>query len=304
VNRVRLGDLELWIVSDGVAHVDAGGMFGLVPRVLFEESHPPDAENAIAMALNCLLIRSQGKTILIDTGLGPRLTPEDESRWKLDRPAGGLVESLGRVGVSPDEVDIVINTHLHWDHCGGNTRLLDDRLEAAFPRAEYWVPRMEWADACNPDARTRGTYLVDNFDPLERDGRLVLLHGGAAVTDQVRCVVTRGHTRAHQSVILETGNWRGMFVADMASFGVHMTRTAWTTAYDVEPRENVRTKLRWQRWALETGAWLFFEHDPGIPAARLIERGDRLELEPVAEEDLLLAAYSPASHSATASRIS
>ena len=301
---MRQDSLELWIVSDGVAHVDAGGMFGLVPRGLFEGIHPPDAGNALAMALNCLLVRSQGKTILIDTGLGSKLTPDDRSRWGLERPTGGLAEDLGRVGVSPEEVDIVINTHLHWDHCGGNTQRVTDRIEAAFPRATYWVQRMEWADACHPDARTRGTYLADNFAPLEDEDRLVLLHGDTAVTDEVRCVVTRGHTRAHQSVILETPGWRGMFVADMASFGIHLTRTAWLTAYDVEPRENVRTKERWQGWALASGAWLFFEHDPEMQAARLIERGEQLELEPVAGEGLFPAAYSPASHSATASRIS
>ncbi len=301
---MKLGDLELWVVSDGVAHVDAGGMFGLVPRVLFEGFHAPDAENAVAMALNCLLVRSRGKTILIDTGLGPKLTPEENSRWKLERPAGGLVDHLGRVGVSPESVDVVINTHLHWDHCGGNTRRVGERLEAVFPRAAYWVQRVEWADASHADARTRGTYLADNFAPLEREDRFVFLHGDAAVTDQVRCVVTRGHTRAHQSVILETEGWRGMFVADMASFGVHMTRTAWLTAYDVEPLENVRTKERWQNWALETGAWLFFEHDPWMPVGRLISRADRLELEPVAGGGLLPADYSPASHSATASRMS
>jgi glyoxylase-like metal-dependent hydrolase (beta-lactamase superfamily II) len=261
-------------------------MFGLVPQALFSEFHPPDESNMLPMALNCLLVRSQGKTILIDTGLGPKLTPEERGRWVLERPTGGLVDSLARIGVSPEEVDIVINTHLHWDHCGGNTRWVDGRLESVFPRARYWVQRMEWADASQPDARTRGTYLADNFAPLEEDDRLVLLHGDTAVTDEVRCVVTRGHTRAHQSVLLESDGWRGLFVADMASFAIHLTRTAWLTAYDVEPRENVRTKERWQRWALETGAWLFFEHDPSTPVARLIERGGRLELEPVLEEEL------------------
>src|SRR3972149_6501417 len=108
---------------------------------------------------------------------------------------------------------------------------------------------MEWADACHPDARTRGTYLADNFAPLEDEDRLVLLHGDTAVTDEVRCVVTRGHTRAHQSVILETPGWRGMFVADMASFGVARPQTGGCRAYEVAPLEQVRAKERWQGWA-------------------------------------------------------
>jgi len=283
---MRVGNLEFWVVSDGVAHVDAGGMFGLVPRALFGEAYPPDSANILPMALHCLLIRSRGKTILVDTGLGSKLDEDDQERWGIDRPSGGLVESLAGAGVGVEDVDIVINTHLHWDHCGGNTRRVNGRIEAVFPRAQYWVQRMEWADASHPDARTRGTYLADNFAPLQESGRLTLLHGDAAVTDQVRCVVTRGHTRGHQSVVLETEGWCGLFVADMASFGAHLTRTAWLTAYDVEPTENVRTKERWQRWAVRTGAWLFFEHDPGLLTARLIERAGRLELEPVGQEEM------------------
>jgi glyoxylase-like metal-dependent hydrolase (beta-lactamase superfamily II) len=283
---MRVGDLEVWAVSDGVTHVDAGGMFGLVPRALFADHHAPAEDNTLGMALRCLLVRSRGKTILIDTGLGSKLGDDERQRWGLEQPDGGLVEDLSRLGVATDDVDIVVNTHLHWDHCGGNTCLVGDRLEATFPRASYWVQRMEWAEASHPDARTRGTYLADNFAPLEETGQLVLLHGDAAVTDEVRCVVTRGHTRGHQSVILESGDWRGMFVADMASFAVHLARTAWLTAYDVEPTENVRTKERWQRWAVQTGAWLFFEHDPSTAAARLVERGGRLELVPVGAEAL------------------
>jgi glyoxylase-like metal-dependent hydrolase (beta-lactamase superfamily II) len=290
---MRVGDLEFWVISDGVTYVDAGGMFGLVPRTLFSEHHVPGEDNSLAMVLHCMLVRSRGKTILIDTGLGTKLGADERERWGLERPSGGIEQGLARVGVRPEDVDIVINTHLHWDHCGGNTRLVGDRLEAAFPRASYWVQRMEWADATHPDARTRGTYLADNFAPLEDRGQLTLLHGDTPVTDQVRCVVTRGHTRGHQSVILETEGWRGMFVADMASFAVHLARTAWLTAYDVEPTENVRTKERWQRWAVETGAWLFFEHDPSTHAARLMERGGRLELDPLEAEGIFPPPWLP-----------
>jgi glyoxylase-like metal-dependent hydrolase (beta-lactamase superfamily II) len=283
---MKVGDLEFWVISDGVTRVDAGGMFGLVPRTLFSEHHIPGEDNTVAMVLNCLLVRSRGLTILIDTGLGTKLGPDERGRWVLERPSGGIVEGLARVGVEPEDVDIVVNTHLHWDHCGGNTHLVGDRPEATFPRASYWVQRMEWADATHPDARTRGTYLADNYAPLEDRGQLTLLHGDAPITDQVRCVVTRGHTRGHQSVILEADGWSGMYVADMASYAVHLARTAWLTAYDVEPTENVRTKERWQRWAVETGAWLFFEHDPSTRVARLTERGGRLELDPIEAKEV------------------
>ncbi len=276
---LRFGDLEVWLLSDGITHTDAGGFFGLVPRVLYQAEHPPAADNRLPASLNCILIRSNGLTVLVDTGLGEKLTPLEIERWGLERPQGSLRAALERCGVAPSDVDIVINTHLHWDHCGGNTCLVGDQVVPAFPRAEYWVQHAEWAEASHPDARTRGTYLADNFAPLFRSGQLRLLHGDTRLDDHVSCVVTRGHTRAHQSVLLESDGWQGLFVGDMASFAIHMTRTAWLTAFDVEPLENVRTKTRWQRWALESGAWLFFEHDVRMPVARLVGQGDRVRAE-------------------------
>lgn len=276
---MRFDDLEVELVSDGSVRVDPGGPFGLVPRALYKSTFEPDDRNTIPMLLTCLLVRSRGKTIVIDTGLGDKLPPSEIERWQLKRQGGGLLASLASHGVLPEDVDIVLNTHLHADHCGGNTRSEGDRSVPVFPRAEYWVQRMEWADASHPDVRTQGTYLADNFAPLVAEGRMRMLHGDAPVTDQVRCVVTPGHTRGHQSIMFQAGDWRGLYVADMATYAVHMVRTGWLTAYDVLPLENIATKQRWQRWAVERGAWLFFEHDPQTQIARLRESDGRLVIE-------------------------
>jgi len=286
---MRFIDLEVDLVSDGVVHMDAGGPFGLVPRKLYERYLTPDSGNTVPMVLNCMLVRSRGVTILIDTGLGDKLTSDDIRQWGLKRMGGGLLEALAARGVAPDDVDIVINTHLHADHCGGNTHKDGDAVVATFPRAEYCVQRIEWAEASHPDDRTRGTYLSENFAPLMTKGKLRLLHGDTEITDQVYCVVTPGHTRGHQSVVLQAGEWRGLFVGDMASYAVHFARTAWLTAYDILPLENVVTKRRWQRWALEKGAWLFFEHDPVMPVARLVESDGRMEIEPIERAQPLIA---------------
>jgi len=277
----RIGELELAVLNDGTVWVDAGGFFGLVPRHLYDRHIKPTPENLIPMALNCLLVRSQGKTILIDTGIGNKLSEDAARRWGLERDAGGLIENLAALGVAPDDVDIVINTHLHADHCAGNTRLIDGDAQPTFPRAEYWVQRMEWAQASHPDARTRGTYFEQNFSPLLVSGQLKLLHGDTRVTEGVHCVVTPGHTRGHQSVLLQDGDWHGLFVADMTSYSVQMVRTSWLTAYDVYPLENIRTKQRWQHWALENEAWIFFQHDPQITIARLVEEDGRKRLTPI-----------------------
>lgn len=278
---MRFGELEVHLVSDGQVWSDAGGPFGLVPRTLYQSVMKPNHENKIPMTLRCMVVRSEGMTILIDTGLGDKLNAEARELWCLERPEGGLVQSLARHNIAPDDVDIVIDTHLHADHCSGNTRVDRGEIVPTFPNAEYWVQRIEWAQASHPDARTRGTYFTENFTPLWSAGKLRLLHGDTQVTRHVRCIMTPGHTRGHQSVILECGDWKGMYVADMASYAIHMAKTAWLTSYDVYPLENIRTKRRWQQWAADHSAWLFFEHDPQTAIARLIQKDGRFHLEPV-----------------------
>lgn len=276
---MRIGSLEIHLVSDGIVWVDAGGPFGLVPRPLYRELFPPDGDNRVPMSLHVVVVRSEGKTILIDTGLGPKLTPDEERRWGLVREAGGLEAGLAGLGLAPEDVHLVINTHLHADHCGGNTRRGDSGIEPRFSRATYLVPRLEWAEASHADARTRATYLPENFAPLVTAGRARLLHGETPITSHVTCLPLPGHTRGQQGVRLTSGAWQGLCVADMASYSVHLTRPAWLTAYDVLPLENLATKQRWQAWAVRTGAWLFFPHDPFIPVGRLRESKGRLEVQ-------------------------
>ena len=265
--------------------VDPGGPFGLVPRALYSRLMEPGERNLIPQSLNCLFVRSEGQNIIIDTGLGPKLDARAQKNWRLQRPNGGLVDGLSQLGVAADEINLVIDTHLHADHCGGNTVDHDGTITPTFQNANYVVQRLEWADASHPDARTRGTYFAENFEPLLQSGRMRLQQGDEQLTEHVRCVMTPGHTRGHQSVILESGDWTGMFVSDMATFSVHMARTGWLTAFDVEPLENIKTKERWQQWALEQNAWLFFIHDPEKPVGRLQKSDGRLEIVVVEEAE-------------------
>lgn len=168
---VRVGDIEFYLLSDGVMRGDGGGFFGLVPKVLWEREIKPDELNRIPVALNCLLVLAGGKRILVDTGYGEKLSPKDWHRLALQRDST-LTEQLARLGLRPDDIDIVVNTHLHADHAAGNTALIDGRLAPAFPRAEYWVQRREWEDANHPNERTRATYLEENLRPLAEHGVL------------------------------------------------------------------------------------------------------------------------------------
>jgi glyoxylase-like metal-dependent hydrolase (beta-lactamase superfamily II) len=254
---VRLGGVNLHIVSDGVTWSDGGGPFGLVPKVLWEEVIQPDELNRVPMSLNCLLIESEGKRILVDTGHGDKLSDKERQYMNL---AGErrLLGSLERLGLAPEDIDIVINTHLHGDHCGGNTSFLggrDGQPMPTFPRAEYWIQRLEWADASYPNERTKGTYFAHNFVPLEESGQVRLLYGDTRVTSEVRCIITRGHTRAHQSVVIESEGKAAIYLGDLSPLAVMMERLAWVPAYDVEPLETIETKRRIRQWALEKCRW-------------------------------------------------
>jgi glyoxylase-like metal-dependent hydrolase (beta-lactamase superfamily II) len=268
---MQIGHAEIHVLSDGLAWLDGGGAFGLVPRVVWEKLLPPDEFNRVPLHLNCLLIRSEGRTILVDTGLGDHLTDKQRQVFGISQDNGKLIQALERLGVTPEAVDIVINTHLHADHCGGNLTRRDEDGEfvPTFPNAEYWIQRLEWADAAFPNERTQVAYLPHNFLPLQTSGHLRLLNGNTQVTSEVRTAVTRGHTRAHQSVVIESEDETALYTGDLATLAVHFEHLAWVTAYDVEPLETIETKRHWQQWALERDALTIFAHDTTTPMARL-----------------------------------
>lgn len=282
--------MEWHVIPTARVWVDPGGAWGLVPRTLWIEHQPLDGEQRTPMDLNSLLIFSEGKTILIDTGMGHKLPPKAEKNWGLEWPEGTLLENLAKYGVGAEDVDIVIDTHLHSDHCGGNTYEADGEILPTFPNAQYLVQWMEFADAYNPDARTRGTYLPENFVPVWQRDKFNLLHGDTQITKDVRCVLTRGHTRGHQSILLDDGKTPpAFFVADLASFSTHLARASWVTAYDVEPLETIRTKQKIQTWALENEGILIFQHDTRTRKGKLyLNEKDRPAIETIeaGSEDL------------------
>lgn len=278
--QIQIGRVTIHHVLGESFRADGGGHFGLVPKVLWERVAEADEFNRVDMVFNGWLIESDGRRILVDTGHGTKLDDKFKRHFAVEEE-GRLLDSLAALGVSPEDVDIVINTHLHADHCGGNTRQRGEQVVATFPNAEYWVQRLEYADALFPNERTRATYLAENFRPLEASGQLWLLYGDTRVTPEVRCMVTRGHTRAHQCVVVESEGQVAVCLGDLAPGAVHFERLAWVPAYDVEPLETIETKRRVRDWALETGAVLLFDHDPRVAAGVLRERDGRFEVEPV-----------------------
>lgn len=271
----RLGDLELCVVNDGVIGQDAGATFGLIPKVMWERYTPDlDQKNRIPVGNNSLVIRSAGKTLLLDTGVGTKPT---RAPGAMDIEASGkLFESLKRAGVQPDEIDVVINTHLHFDHCGGNTVIEDGKPVPAFPRARYFAQKDEWDSASHPNERTRGTYLAENFEPLEASRQVELVSGETQVAKGVRIVPAPGHTEGHCVIELESNGRYALYVGELSQHPVMLERLAWISAFDVLPLVSLETKRRLMDWAVEKRALLVSVHAPYPGLGRLrVDDGNR-----------------------------
>jgi glyoxylase-like metal-dependent hydrolase (beta-lactamase superfamily II) len=239
--RHRLGNLDLLLLSDGTYFQDAGAVFGIVPRLLWERlGITLNDRYQMPLGLNSLLVRSGGKMVLIETGVGDKQRPLGQTQRADGR---SLLDELDAVGVQPEDVDIVINTHLHADHCGWNTRRNDaGDYEPTFRRARYLIQRGEWDAATHPNERTRATYLAENLLPLEYAGCLDLVDGENSVTDEIRIVPTPGHTQDHASVILASAGERAIYLGDMIQHPAQLERPAWVSSFDVYPLEAMETK--------------------------------------------------------------
>jgi glyoxylase-like metal-dependent hydrolase (beta-lactamase superfamily II) len=293
---LRCGAARIHLLSDGISYWDGGGAFGLVPRTRWAKLLPPDEMNRVPQELRCVLIEADGKRILVDCGVGDKPNELVATQYDVQRPRGTLVDDLARRGIRPEQIDIVILTHLHGDHCGWATtwqRAAGGAGEAqagaampvpTFPNARYYVQQCEYQDATHPNERTRNTYFAENFVPLRQHGVLTLLDGEAQITPSVRAVPTPGHTAGHQSVIIEPERREEsparapavFLIGDMAPFMIHFERLPWVTAYDVLPLVTIETKRRWQRWAYENNAVLISCHDTRQPIGRLVRNNKGL----------------------------
>jgi glyoxylase-like metal-dependent hydrolase (beta-lactamase superfamily II) len=272
--KYRVGSLELVVLSDGTFRLDAGAVFGVVPRPMWEPVvEDLDASHRTGLGLNCLLLQSEGKTVLIETGVGDKAR---ESWQASPLEKGNLLSDLAAHGFRPEDVDIVINTHLHADHCGWNTRYLpvgqaeqDRKLVPTFPRARYFIQRGEWEAARHPNERTRATYLPENLTPLEEGGQLQLIKGETRVTSEVVVIPSPGHTEHHASVVITSGGEVALYVGDIAQHRVQLERLAWVAAFDVLPLVSLETKRGLMERAIRENALVISVHLPFPGAGRM-----------------------------------
>jgi len=279
---MKFGAFELFLLSDGRFRLDGGAMFGVVPKTLWERQVKPDELNRITLGLNSLLIRAAGKTILVETGVGEKLDPKRRNIYGVEHTTS-LLESLRAAGVAAEEVDIVVNTHLHFDHCGGNTRFdSDGRAVPIFSHARYIVQRGELEHARQPTERDRASYMPENFEPMAVSEQWDAVEGDAEVVPGVELVRVPGHTRDMQCVRLTSGGRTAFFFADLVPTRAHLP-APWIMGYDLYPLTTLEQKKRWIPEAIR-GEWLcFFGHDHEIPAAYLRAREGKVVAEPAEE---------------------
>jgi glyoxylase-like metal-dependent hydrolase (beta-lactamase superfamily II) len=276
---MRLGDFELTSLSDGVFRLDGGAMFGVVPKPLWQRRAPADDRNRITLGLRPLLVRTPSQTVLIDAGIGGKLSDKEVDIYGVDRTMH-LDRSLAAAGLTARDVDVVIATHLHFDHAGGFTTLVDGVLAPAFPRATYVIRRQEWDDATHPHERNRASYLAENFAPLVDAGVVRFIEEDGEVLPGIRVARTGGHTMHHQLVRVTSGGRTAVFTADLMPTTAHVD-APWIMGYDLYPMDTLAYKKRFLREAIAGEYVIFFEHDPAIAAGIIRERDGRLAVEPV-----------------------
>jgi glyoxylase-like metal-dependent hydrolase (beta-lactamase superfamily II) len=283
---MQLGDFELTPLLDGTFRLDGGAMFGVVPKTLWEKRAPADERNRITMAMRPLLVRpSTGSgaapVMLIDGGCGDKMDAKSADIYGFDRREN-LDVTMARAGVRAEDIEIVLASHLHFDHAGGFTaRDASGAARPRFPRARYLANQGEWDDATHPHERNRASYFAENYVPLEEAGVLDLIPDDHVVCPGVRVRRTGGHTRFHQIVYLESGGQTAVFAADLIPTVAHID-VPWIMAYDLYPMETLEFKRAFVRDAIEREYIIFFEHDPKIAAGIIRQKDRRPCVEPIA----------------------
>ena len=258
MHRTTLGDFELTIFSDGVYHFDGGAFFGVIPKVMWQKKVPADSENRIPSGLNSVLVRTGQQNILIETGIGNKLS--DRMKKFYGQPAE-LLDNLSTGGVSPDDIDIVINTHLHFDHCGWNTLRRGDRIVPTFPKAKYYVQEGEWQHAKRQFERDRISYISENYDPLIENGQMELLKGDRQIVPGISVRVYPGHTAHMQAVMIESGGRKACYISDLIPTTAHIELT-WVMAFDLYPVDTIASRKKYYAESIPEKWLTIFTHDP------------------------------------------
>lgn len=283
IETFQVGDLTCHAIRAGEIRLDGGAMFGVVPKPLWERRIPADDRNRIPMVMRCVLIEHPEGPVLIDTGAGNKESEKFKKIYALDNEgvAGRtrLEQGLAQLGIGPDDVRWVINTHLHFDHAGGNTFVeeVDGAPLVAFPRATHVVQRGELEFGSEPNERVAASYLKRNYEAVTEAGSWKLIEGSTSILPGIRALHTPGHTPYHQSILIEDRGEKACFLADLVPTSAHLP-LPWIMGYDLEPLVTLESKRELLARAGEEGWLLVFEHDAETAMGRLEQDGSGYEL--------------------------
>lgn len=272
VRTVPWGDMQLTFLHDGPFRLDGGAMFGVVPRVLWERKTPPDDRHRVPLAMRPLLVEASWGRLLIDCGAGDKMDAKACDIYGFDR-RHALDAALAEAKIDADAIDLVLATHLHFDHVGGATVRSGGRIRPRFPRAAHLIRRPEWEDATHPHERNRASYLQEDFVPLAEAGVVTFHDGDGEIRPGVRVVRTGGHTAHHQMVVIESAGKTAVFTADLLPTTAHL-QDAWVMGYDLFPVDTLMFKKRFIREAIDREYLIVFEHDPWVAAGYIRETPD------------------------------
>jgi glyoxylase-like metal-dependent hydrolase (beta-lactamase superfamily II) len=260
MQHCTIGSFELTALSDGNYLLDGGAFFGVIPKTLWSKKLIPDDQNRVASGLNSVLVRTGEKNILIETGIGNKLS---EKMVQIFGQPAKLLENLSAAGLSPDEIDIVINSHLHFDHCGWNTTRQNGAIAATFPNATYYVQEGEWKHA-RQGQRDSVSYIHENYDPLVKSGQMKLLRGNQEIVSGVSVEVFPGHTQDMQAVLVQSGGKTACYISDLIPTSAHVDLN-WVMAFDLYPIETIESRKRYYSRAIPERWLTMFTHDPELP---------------------------------------
>jgi glyoxylase-like metal-dependent hydrolase (beta-lactamase superfamily II) len=273
MHRTVLGDFELTVVPDGTYLLDGGGFFGVVPKSLWSRKVTANENNLVSSGLNSLLVRTGKNNILIETGIGNKLS---EKMVRIYGQPAHLLDNLRAAGIVPEEIDIVINSHLHFDHCGWNTVLRGDKIAATFPNAKYYAPEGEWQYARRPSVRDAISFISENYDPLVESGQMTLLKGGEEIWPGISVKTFPGHTAHMQAVLVTSGGTTACYISDLIPTSAHLD-LSWGMSYDLYPLQTIDSKKKYYAEAIPEKWLTVFTHDPVTPWG-YVEAGEKGKL--------------------------
>jgi glyoxylase-like metal-dependent hydrolase (beta-lactamase superfamily II) len=275
-----LGDVRLDLLDEGSLRLDGGAMFRVLPRALWTRLAPPDDRNRILCAMRPLLVRTAGQAILIETGIGPRCRDARFNAMYGVTAGAGIESGLEDLGLTPEQVDRVVLTHMHFDHGGGVLVPGEEGPRLRFPNARVVVQRREWEDSREGCPLSRASYLEDDYAPIEAAGRFELVDGDVELAPGLHLQVVGGHTRAHQMARIESGGETVVFWGDLIPTAAHL-RPHYVMAYDLYPRRTWEVKERLVSRAVEEGWICVFYHEPETPLGRVVPEGRGYRVEPL-----------------------